>query len=509
MAVDVLQAPAPGVQKARQRLFVPAALGITLLMALVTVEFGVARQDMVVPAGLLAGLIAVPLILRKPIAGIFLIFASAVVVDSGSLGFGFQATASIPAFRDIGPFFVNPLELLMVIVAAGLLLRLGGKLAWRPVPLFLPFTVFMAVVAFGVVHGMLTHGNFKIALWTVRPLAYLYLAYLLTFQLVRDQRHVTALLWIFILGVSLKGAIGWWRYYVDLGGSLAGLNGIAGANSVMAHEESLFYAGLMLLALVQLLYGAPRGQRTATLLAMPLVLVPFLANQRRAGELALIIALPLLCIMTLMLLPKRRNIVIGGLVLAGVFLPFYTAASWNHQSLVTEPIRAVQSGLTPDTRDKLSNDYRTIEDYDLMYTAKHNPLLGIGYGKEMTQAKLLPNISAQFSWFKIEPHNSILWILMTLGFVGFVLFWFFLGSAIARMMQTARRLPRSVDKGIVAFTLLMLSSLLVFGMLDQGLLSARAMIAVGVLMGIVFALPHLDSAPKGEEAVATEGEQDD
>jgi O-antigen ligase len=481
-------------------------MSLTLLLAGLTVEFGVARQDMVVPAGLLAGLIAVPIILRKPIAGVFLVFAAAVVVETDKLTFGLSVTSSIPIFRDIGPFFVNPAELILVVTAAGWLLRSRDKLARRPIPLFVPFTVFMAAVAFGVVHGMLTHGDLKIALWTVRPLAYFYIAYLLTFQLVRDRRQVTALLWVFILGVALKGAIGWWRYYVDLGGSLAGLSNVVGMNSVMAHEESFFYAGLMLLAVVQILYGAPRGQRIATLLATPLVLLPFMANQRRAGVLALIVALPLLCVMTLSLLPKRRHILIGGLVLAGAFLPFYVGASWGTQSLVSEPVQAMKSGVTPDTRDQLSNQYRVIEDYDLTYTAKHNPLIGIGYGKEMTQAKTLPNISAQFSWFKIAPHNSILWILMTLGLVGFIAFWYFLGSLIIRMLQTARQLPRPGDRGIVAFALVMLASLLVFAMLDQGFFSMRTMIFVGVLMGVVFALPHLQA--KAEETIPT-GEGDD
>jgi len=493
-----------------QRLFLGAAAGLTLLLALLTVEFGAVQKDMVVPAGLLAGLIAVPIILRKPVAGVFVIFASAVIVEADKLTFGLKVTSSIPIFRDIGPFFVNPLELIMVVAAIGWLLRSRDKVvARRPVPVFVPFTAFIAVVAFGVIHGLFTHGDLKIALWTVRPLAYFYLAYLLTFQLLRDRRQVTALIWIFILGVALKGAIGWWRYYVDLGGSLAGLSNVVGMNSLMDHEESFFYLGVMLLAAVQILYGAPRGQRIAALLATPLVLLPFLANERRAGVLALIVALPLLCIMTLALVPKRRKLVIGGLVLAGAFLPFYVGASWNTQSLVTEPVQAMKSGVTPNTRDQLSNQYRDIENYDLMYTAKHSPVIGIGYGKEMTQAKLLPNISAQFSWFKIAPHNSILWILMTLGILGFVPFWYFLGSTIIRMLQTARRLPRSADRGIVAFAMLMLSSLLVFAMVDQGLLSARPMVFIGVLLGVVFALPHLDKPTNVAESLPPEGEEHD
>ena len=62
------------------------------------------------------------------------------------------------------------------------------------------------------------------------------------------------------------------------------------------------------------------------------------------------------------------------------------------------------------------------------------------------------------------------------------------------MLQTARRLTSHFDKGIAAFALLMLASLLVFALLDQGLLSMRTMIFMGVLLGVVFALPRLRHA---------------
>ena len=321
MTADALATPFSSGQRA-QRLFLGAAVVLTLILAWLLVTYGGSKGDLMAPAGFFAALVVAPLVLRKPIAGLYILFAAAVIVETDPLAFGLGATSSIPIFRDLNGItglkglWLNPVELIIVLTAIGWVIRnqKDGSLQFRRVPLFTPLTVFIGVVAFGLVHGLLTGGDIKTALWTVRPLAYFYLAYLLTLQLVTDRRQVTALLWIFVLGVAFKGAVGWWRYYVNLGGNLNGLNQVTGMNSLMAHEESFFYLGLILLVAVQFLYGASRRQRGAALLAVPLVLVPLMANQRRAGSLALLIALPLLCLMTIALLPGKRRLVFGGLV---------------------------------------------------------------------------------------------------------------------------------------------------------------------------------------------------
>jgi len=499
LTAEVLPRRLPSEERAPQSLFLVAAVALTLLMAWLLVIYGGPKGDLMAPVAFFVALIAVPLILRKPIAGLYILFAAAVIVETDPLTFGISFTSSIPFFRGLNGItgirglWVNPVELIIVVTAVGWLLRdRGGDGArLKPTPLFAPLTVFIVVVALGLIHGLITGGNAKTALWTVRPLAYFYFAYLLTLQVLSHRRQVTVLLWILVLGAALKGVIGWWRYYVDLGGSLKGLSHVTGMNSLMEHEESFFYLAVMLLLAVQLVYGAPRGQRGAALLATPLVLVPFLANQRRAGSLALIIAIALLCLITISLLPSKRRLVLGMLVLSAAVLPFYVAMSWNGESLVGEPVRAIKSGISPGSRDLASNEYRDNENLNLLYTVRTSPLFGIGFGKEMVVMWPLTDVSKQFQWYKIAPHNSILWVMMTTGISGFILLWYMLGSTTIRTLHVARRLPVRLDEGIAVYGLLMLASLLVFALLDQGLLSMRLMIFVGVLLGAVFALPRL------------------
>ena len=168
----------------------------------------------------------------------------------------------------------------------------------------------------------------------------------------------------------------------------------------------------------------------------------------------------------------------------------------------------MKSGISPETRDLASNQYRDAENFNLLYTVRHNPLIGIGYGKEMTVVWPLPDISEQFAWYKIAPHNSLLWVMMTTGISGFLIFWYFIGLATAGSLHVARRLSNHVDKGIAVFAILMLTSLLIFALLDQGLISMRTMIFTGVLLGVVFALPGLRHAADAGASDGEEGKRD-
>jgi hypothetical protein len=67
-----------------------------------------------------------------------------------------------------------------------------------------------------------------------------------------------------------------------------------------------------------------------------------------------------------------------------------------------------------------------------------------------------------------------------------------MGGLMVRLLMLARRLKRRADKGIAVYSLLMLVALLVFALLDHGLLAMRVMMFGGILLGCAFALPHLE-----------------
>jgi hypothetical protein len=198
------------------------------------------------------------------------------------------------------------------------------------------------------------------------------------------------------------------------------------------------------------------------------VLIPLLANQRRASVIALAIAMVALAVVSYALLHYRRKLILSLLALSVVVLPVYTVLFWNNTSLIGEPVQAIKSGFQPDARDFASNEYRAAENVNLEFTVRKSPLLGIGFGKEMVMQWPLPDISQFFAWYRIVPHNNILWIMMTTGIAGFILFWYWIGVVLLHGCLAARRLVSNELRGLTVYGMLILISLLVFALLDQG-----------------------------------------
>ena len=80
-------------------------------------------------------------------------------------------------------------------------------------------------------------------------------------------------------------------------------------------------------------------------------------------------------------------------------------------------------------RDASSDLYREIENFDLVYTIRAEPLTGVGFGKPFYQPAPLPDISF-FVFYRYIPHNSVLWIWLKMGFVGFVAMFFVIAAAL-------------------------------------------------------------------------------
>src|SRR5260370_35600576 len=104
-----------------------------------------------------------------------------------------------------------------------------------------PFLLYLLCVAFGVIHGMTSGGDFKTIILEGRPFWYMFVSYLLAYNLVSPKRHSHYFLWVLIIGASIKGIQGVYLYLIVFHGSLVG------HNEIMAHEESFFFVALILL----------------------------------------------------------------------------------------------------------------------------------------------------------------------------------------------------------------------------------------------------------------------
>ena len=443
-------------------------------------------------AMLLGGLVLAALVWHRPAASVYLLWFCAIAVEAQPLKFGLSITDELRAFQDLQALIgvpglaFNGVELLAAYAAGVVVLkRVAAGEGLRAGALIGPFAVLLGVLALGIVRGVMAGGDATIALWGVRGAGIMFIAYLLSANLIESKAQVRALVLVLVGAAALKGLIGLWRYAVDIRFDLSRVAEAAGGNSLMEHEESFFFLMVVLLAALTLVYAVNSHDRRLALLSAALVALPLLANQRRAAIAALLLAAVVTVVVVYVTGPRWRRGIVRGLMVAALVLPAYVYLGWGHVSVLTMPVQAIKSGIAPDQRDASSNAYREIEDRNLRATAAENPLLGIGLGLPMRQVAPLPNIGAAYAWYLLLPHNGLLWLAMTTGVAGLATFSYLAASAGVKSLQALRGATDPELRLVYLLTLLALTGYLVFALLDQGLLSQRIGIFMGVLLGLL------------------------
>jgi O-antigen ligase len=321
----------------------------------------------------------------------------------------------------------------------------------------------------------------------------MFIAYVLTVSLIRRPEQLRILFLLLVAGVTLKGLVGLWRFVIDFGGQISvevdtGLPG----NSLMAHEESFFFLIAAFMAVLAVVYGLPKRDRQLSLMAFVITVLPLLANQRRVAIAAFVIATVLLVIVLYALEPQRRRSIVSLLTLCALIIPVYGFATWDNDTVIAMPTQAIKSQFAPDGRDASSDKYRDIENVNLRATAEESPLLGVGFGVPMTQEQILPNIRRSYTWYLYLPHNNILWLAMTMGLLGLSSFGWLIASVLKQTVGAIRASASEPQfRAVYVLSLLTTAMFLTFALYDQGLLSQRICLFMGVQFGLLALAPRL------------------
>ncbi len=448
-----------------------------------------------------AGGIGTIIVWRRPFWGFLAIVAAAAAIEPYRLDYADSVTDQIPFFRPLGqlglgvPLTVAELAVLGLI-GMMLLKRIGQR--ERPVhlgPLFPAVGLYTAFVVYGLFRGLSSGGDANIAVWESRAQFYPLFIYLLAYNLIESKSQLRQLLWVFLGAVALKGLVGLTRFVFVLKGDLSQTTEVSRVNSLLAHEESLFFAMFLLFGLAVWLLKADRAQLRFIAWTVPLVAFAFLANQRRAGVLTLIFGVLALAVILYATKPEIRKYIVRVALALLIVLPPYLVAFRNNQSIVGQPARSVLSIYRPDARDAGSNEARVLEDENIVKNIELSPLSGAGYGKPMKMFVQLPDLSALFSLWEYIPHNNILWVWLRLGMFGFMAFWFMIGRSLVEMTATARR---ATDPYIQAVALLGVGLTVAWvaqGAVDMGLTDVRVTILAAVFLGAVAKSPRLARVP--------------
>lgn len=475
-------------------------IGLTPLLML-----GGAGSGYTTMLALLVGVALVALMWWRPVIGLYVIAICAVVVEQEPLPYNIF-TDHLNIFywppRLDGSMPERPIGLLLLFILAififqRLLARKrvlqGGALLW-------PFLFLLGCVVMGIGRGLSSGGTMRIIVLEVRPFWYLFISYLIAYNLITEKRHVRTLLWITILGTGIKAVQGVYIVVGPLHGHLQG------QNEIMAHEQSFFFVLILLLIVLFCLHKNYWPQLIACLVILPFLAVALIANNRRADYSAFAIGAVVAWMLVIVAKPKARKALITGLVVCGALAGAYILVFQHVNGSLGEPARSVISVIHPssaDQRDTLSNLYRYIEDYDLKFTEKQSPITGYGFGKPFLQPLLLPNIQDLDPYYLYIPHNNVLWIWMRLGPLGYLALWYLFGAAIVRGTQMIRRLKDPLLQYMAIFTVatIFIEVPLAYG--DYQFFFYRNIIYIGILLGVLVKLPQLDATEAVAPAVTT------
>ncbi len=466
--------------------FVPAlALAVTLPPMAAVVAF-------------LSAVLLVAWMWQAPIRGVYLLVGGAVAIEVFPLGFSDSVTDRIPFFLNlttsglVSDFPVTPAEILMVTAVGIWLARdiAAHRLRLPSGRLVVPYGFFLLVVASAEVHGLAAGGNFKISLWELRPQVYGFVMFVLATSLITERRQVQRVAVVVVAAIAVKALVGAFRYGYTLHRSINGVDAILG------HEDSYFLAlGLIALA-VALFKSDNRRIVAAFLLLAPVALITLVANERRVGLLALGAGVAAIVLLMVRFGPGlRRRALLGtaaGLMVFGVFATSY----WNHPYGMSGQLLRPLKAMVGDTsaRDYASDQYRIAENTDILAGFQTSPILGMGFGRPMPAVAPLADISQIYPFWNYIPHNTILWIGMRMGMIGFVAFWGLIGMALLEGTHQAWSRRSRLLCGVAAFSTAAIVAELIVAYGDIQLESPRNLIFLGAVLGVLNRMPEMADA---------------
>ena len=338
---------------------------------------------------------------------------------------------------------VSPLDLALVTGFGVSLMRRyarsGTLLA--PNPLRNPLLLFTLFVGYGFVRGMQTGGDLRVAVFEARPMFYILLTFAIVINEFTEDAHYRNAVWAVIVGVFIQSMLSL-DFFARLDPvdreALEGLN---------EHGSSLGHNLVIVTFLGFVLLGVRRPISTKLLAAamIPVVYLVLL-GQRRAGVATLLVAG---AVMAVVLFWRHRRAFWLVTPVVTIALIGYVGAFWNSTSMAGFLAQAVKSIVAPDAanaEDASSDLYRIVEAYDLNFTIRTDPLKGIGFGRAFYRPIPLPDIGF-FELNAFQPHNSVLYIWVKLGFGGFVTMFYLFGKTIMLGAARVRRMP--VDRDLV------------------------------------------------------------
>jgi hypothetical protein len=379
----------------------------------------------------------------------------------------------------IGALRFSALELaiavLMVVVAVRKLqadpIDDPRRLGALPNPMKLAFASMFGAVLAMMAWGILRGGDTTNALWQARQLVWLPVLGVLFGHSLKTAAARLWLIRIVIATACLRALTGIYFYFV-----IARPGGYR-FEYVTTHSDSILAAVAVLLGIMAVIAKPSRDNLLLNLVAQPILLVGLIVNDRRLAFVALFGGL----VVAVLLAPAAlRRVLRRVFILSIPLLIVYTAVGWNSNAGVFRPVGIVRS---VTSQEDASSETRDIENYNLISTLKRQPAVGSGFGHEyveFVQAYRVDHIFAQYLYI---AHNSVLWLISQVGWLGFAFIWIVFPTAALIALRVLRQAGSSTDVLTGFGTVAAILAYLLQAWGDMGFQSWMGTLLVAAFMG--------------------------
>ncbi|MGE0600082.1 MAG: O-antigen ligase family protein [Dehalococcoidia bacterium] len=381
-----------------------------------------------------------------------------------------------PGFENAFKITTSPIEVVLYITTISALVTIPSRtrlplIAWA-VPL---------VMVMGFAYGAFKGGEINLGYNEGRGLIAGTAMFVLAVRVLPS--NLNSLVKPLIIGESILAVTIILRYIVFIRGNRLTVP----VEFAFSHEGSVILGvGFVVGMLAIIRENATISQRMKAAAYSVLILAAMIASGRRAATLVLLVGG--LSIGAL-LFPRRPMLVILTAIPLALAGSVYLAAYWNQEyGAIAQPARAIRSQFDPTIRDESSDDYRTIEKYDVIQTIRVNRLFGVGFGQPFYEFQPLPNLGSFWSLQKYTPHQNILWLWLKMGILGIAVVLGFAAAALGRC-RTAMRDAASNEEWLAAavgFTVIVM--FLMYSTVDLGFIGPRSLAPAAIAAALAFTL---------------------
>jgi hypothetical protein len=459
------------------------AVGAGLTVLLVIGVVGTLVAGPIVAFGLACAVLAVAAVMSLPISSVLLGLLFLVLAIDNPLTRPADNQWKSPwsvlgklLFQNFKPMKFNAIDVVMLVLTVRVLFsawtshRVANRTGQMGTvsKLFAKSTGFaFAAVLLLEVYGILTGGDFNNSLWQIRALLWTpCIALVVAGSFDRRDRHRFRT--VVLVAAVIKAFEGLFVHFL-----IAKPRNLDLAY-VTTHGDSPLFALAVALLVILWFERRSRASFRWMVAGTALFFAAMTFNNRRIAWVAL--AGCLAFAFSVAQLPVKRSFA-KLLGLTWPLLLVYSLVGLKSSSPVFKPVKMVQSVVLQDDR---SSDTRDVENFNLSFTFRGNPLIGSGFGHEYVELVHADDISKIFPQYRFLPHNSLLGLWAFGGMLGAGAFWLPLVVGItyaARTLKQDKRREVRID-AVVAVCAVIVYMVQAWG--DIGLQDW-----VGVLLGAV------------------------